>query len=628
MKLMQSTLDESVKELEKHAETLDVFEMTVLLKCDGVIREARVNVSKDVINLFLKKDDGSRVEESMTTLAEALKKAGTFCGKGHLLIDTLTVRTKPLGSADEYLKSDDEFYLIAKAAWATSVKERVLSAKTTGESQDLAHRFGKELLGLDKFQTNIWVNLHGALKEVELTSNLSSSDHGINFIHLYLRNSPHVYDGIHHRVPDTRCAQASLFHMLEEGELLVDTLVVKTNWRTKSSIADDMIDTRASLYQLTRGFWCAATGMAQPAPQLENLDPLKIRNSIFSKTLLSYLSAGKRGVRLWNEAPERDKSLCSFEDIDLENCELIGIKLGNLNFKASNFSSAKLKKLSAKDTDFTAAKFNGADLSESRLVSISACDADFSKAMLRKAKLHKADLRKANFTNADVAGADFKESNLSGVDLTTCNVLEAAGFSKAKYDDDTKLPADFSKLNELEWRGEGADPYLLLMMANQKAANPIALDFPSFLRLLHSQFDETKVSKSLSMLKKESFQLFSEETEAGTLGIIKSQTDPDLVYACKLGSEGTFACCTQNLNPCGGLQKAICKHIYVLVIGLAKTGEIDAGEVLQRLLASKKQTPQLNKDVMTGLFLRYKGAQNGDLDWRPTETIPEDYYSF
>jgi hypothetical protein len=31
---------------------------------------------------------------------------------------------------------------------------------------------------------------------------------------------------------------------------------------------------------------------------------------------------------------------------------------------------------------------------------------------------------------------------------------------------------------------------------------------------------------------------------------------------------------------------------------------------------------------MTEAFIQYKGASLGEIDWRPTETIPEDYYAF
>jgi len=30
---------------------------------------------------------------------------------------------------------------------------------------------------------------------------------------------------------------------------------------------------------------------------------------------------------------------------------------------------------------------------------------------------------------------------------------------------------------------------------------------------------------------------------------------------------------------------------------------------------------------MTTTFLRHKGAEEGEVDWRPIETIPEDYYT-
>jgi hypothetical protein len=35
----------------------------------------------------------------------------------------------------------------------------------------------------------------------------------------------------------------------------------------------------------------------------------------------------------------------------------------------------------------------------------------------------------------------------------------------------------------------------------------------------------------------------------------------------------------------------------------------------------------LDEEVMSEPLLRYKSAVAGEIDWRPTETIPEDYYS-
>ena len=43
--------------------------------------------------------------------------------------------------------------------------------------------------------------------------------------------------------------------------------------------------------------------------------------------------------------------------------------------------------------------------------------------------------------------------------------------------------------------------------------------------------------------------------------------------------------------------------------------------------ASKAHSPILDKDAMSETFLKYKGAEAGDIDWRPTETVPEDFYA-
>jgi hypothetical protein len=136
-----------------------------------------------------------------------------------------------------------------------------------------------------------------------------------------------------------------------------------------------------------------------------------------------------------------------------------------------------------------------------------------------------------------------------------------------------------------------------------------------------------RLSKALKMLKAERFQLFSEVKPDSLLGIVKSQTDKDLVYSCRLCSDGSFSCCTQNLKPCGGLQGSLCKHLLVLIVGLTKAEQLDPATVDKWVNASKSQKPAIDKDVMSETFLRYKGAEAGEVDWRPTETIPEDYYA-
>ena len=111
------------------------------------------------------------------------------------------------------------------------------------------------------------------------------------------------------------------------------------------------------------------------------------------------------------------------------------------------------------------------------------------------------------------------------------------------------------------------------------------------------------------------------------VGLVKSQTDPSLFYACKIDKAGSFMCCTQNLFACGGLRGKPCKHLLVLMVGLVQAGGADAGLLSDWAAKAKGKKPALDKDAMSATFIKYKGAEAGEIDWRPTETIPEDYYA-
>ncbi|MAQ15800.1 MAG: hypothetical protein CMN30_13520 [Sandaracinus sp.] len=164
----------------------------------------------------------------------------------------------------------------------------------------------------------------------------------------------------------------------------------------------------------------------------------------------------------------------------------------------------------------------------------------------------------------------------------------------------------------------------------QKASRPDekVTDLPSFLKGVESRADRSKLKKALKMLKADRFELFDDVKETEVLGVVKSQNDPSLRYACRLTAGGVYSCCTQNLNVCGGLRGSMCKHLLVLVIGLVKAGQLDpvkADQWIEKTIAIK---PELDKDVMSEVFLRYQGAEAGEVDWRPTETVPEDFYAF
>ena len=152
-------------------------------------------------------------------------------------------------------------------------------------------------------------------------------------------------------------------------------------------------------------------------------------------------------------------------------------------------------------------------------------------------------------------------------------------------------------------------------------------DVATFLKALELRVDVEKIKKATKMLRAERFQLFNDVTDTHLNGVVKSQTDADLVYACRIESDGKYACCTQNLNICGGLRGSICKHLLVLIIGLVQAGKLDPQTIDEWVAKSLDVKAELNKETMGEIFIRYKGAEAGEVDWRPTETMPEDYYA-
>jgi uncharacterized protein YjbI with pentapeptide repeats len=160
----------------------------------------------------------------------------------------------------------------------------------------------------------------------------------------------------------------------------------------------------------------------------------------------------------------------------------------------------------------------------------------------------------------------------------------------------------------------------------EKAVGKVT-DTASFLKALEVRIEKPKIVKATQMLKAAGFKLFNDVTDTHMSGVVKSQTDPDLVYACRIDDGGHYACCTQNLNICGGLRGSPCKHLLVLMIGLVQAGELDPTTIDGWLAKSHDTKPALDKDAMGEIFLKYKGAEAGEVDWRPTETVPEDYFA-
>jgi uncharacterized protein YjbI with pentapeptide repeats len=322
------------------------------------------------------------------------------------------------------------------------------------------------------------------------------------------------------------------------------------------------------------------------------------------KELLALLDEGPPGVARWNRRRNEAVSVAPLKKADLAGKGLAGVRL----------------------VDMPEGRFAGANLTGADLRNGVFRKADFAEATLTKARLCKADLRHASFAGAHLADGDLSGAQLQGVDFSGAS-LEGAKWSGAWFDEKTTWPEGFALPETLRWNGKGPNPAALAAItARKKKDGPI--DLAAFMKRLEKAVDKPRMQKALGMLKTDRFQLFVETSDQQLSGVVKSQSNPDLVYSGILSASGAFSCCTQNLNVCGGLRGALCKHLLVLIIGLAQSGEMDADTLDDWVQRSTLHQPALQKDVQSAIFLRYKGAEAGEIDWRPTETVPEDFYAY
>lgn len=422
------------------------------------------------------------------------------------------------------------------------------------------------------------------------------------------------------------------------GTIIFDSILVKSKRASRSA---------KELKILALQAWCEAFGVEPPdfKKLKEEDDRRKAAKAGLSEQLLETLR-GADGAQKWNKLSHYQKISCEYKNSNLQNLDLTSLELNEVDFRGSNFDKANLTKAVLRSADirnctfreavmcevsatamaqFTGCDFSGADVRRSKFFNgkWNGCildGANFSDAEANGSGWAKASLRKTDFTNAEFYSCDFK-----GADFSTA-ILTGAKFLCCMYGSQTKWPPGFINPEGLYFSGGGADPILVESLNKDTITG--AIDFDAFIEQLNKKFDKDRLKKSLKMLKSETFQLFSDVVEDSVVGIVKSQTDADLVYSCRLTSMGEYSCCTQNLNACGGLRGSLCKHLLVLLIGLAKSTELDPTKTYHWVMQSLARKPELNREIATEVFMRYKGAEAGELDWRPTETVPEDYYAY
>lgn len=380
-----------------------------------------------------------------------------------------------------------------------------------------------------------------------------------------------------------------------------------------------------ALEELSIAAWCEVFGVEIPSAE-ELKEKAKAKRTGQKKIrdqLLAELRGGSDGVKLWNKRPASDIAQAGhFRREEFSGLNLTGAKFDGADFQGADFSGATLVRAKAQNgCNFKKAVFANVDLSRSSLRRTAFQSADFANAKLIGATLQSSNLKEANLKGADLTRASLASADLCGADLSSAS-LDGTNLKHTRYDEKTRFPKKYVVPDDAKWVGAGLPPHERM---KRKKAGPV--DLSTFMKRLAESVDGPRLDKALKMLKADRFQLFVQVSDDNLIGVVKSQSDPDLVYSCRLASDGGFACCTQNLNSCGGLRGALCKHLLVLVVGLSKSGDVDPTTIDEWIAASQAQKPKLDKEIMSETLLRYKGAEAGEVDWRPMETIPEDYYA-
>jgi uncharacterized protein YjbI with pentapeptide repeats len=380
------------------------------------------------------------------------------------------------------------------------------------------------------------------------------------------------------------------------------------------------------LLPIARAAWCEALGLPVPTDEewKKQADTAETEQAELRATMLAELRRGGAGVTKFNARTDKERErLGTLARLDFSNAKLAGVALGGQDLRGAKFDGATLTAAQFGRAKLQEASFARADAAGANFALTKSADAVFEGARLTKCNLRAASFLRANFRDTDLTGSEFHYSNLCGADFTG-STLTDVNFERAKFDGATRFPDGFRPPENMTWAGSGPHPEKLRAVTVTAAGT---LDFASFVAGLDGKADAARIKKATAMLKAERFQLYADVTDAALVGVVKSQTSKELVYSCRLASDGQFGCGTQNLKPCGGLSGALCKHLLVLVVGLAKAGRLDAATVDNWINASKVQKPSLDKDALSETFLKYKGAEAGEIDWRPTETIPEDFYA-
>jgi uncharacterized protein YjbI with pentapeptide repeats len=484
------------------------------------------------------------------------------------------------------------------------------AARTPGPS---VTELAKAAAGSRHFVTSAEVDLgKDEHAELQLDAELSGRQRQVEAFSRYVRGDHHAVDLID--APSFGRGLLNLADRWPNATLRLDSVQVKGSRTLRGQ----------KLKDLALAAWAEAFGGAAPSADALHRQKAGQEAAVraLREAMLAELRGGAAGVKKWNARTERERDqIGPLHGLNLSGAKLSGVNLRKRDLTRASFRGATLRKVSFWSAVVPSADFSRADLTGCGFDHAECEGASFAGATLRNCGLEMANLRGANFTRADLTDVSLRWADLQGADFTGARLAEV-NFEHAVHDVATRFPAGFQPGEDMTF-----DEALPPPTGPVAPAAPGSLDFDTFVQTLGRKVEPGRLANARAMLKADRFQLFAEVTGDSVVGVVKSQSDPKLVYSCRLASDGAFGCCTQNLRPCGGLGGALCKHLLVLVVGLAKAGKLDPATVDGWIDASRTRKPDADRDALSATLIRYKGAQAGEIDWRPTETVPEDFYS-
>ncbi len=310
------------------------------------------------------------------------------------------------------------------------------------------------------------------------------------------------------------------------------------------------------LLDLALAAWCEACGVDIPSSEAlqQKKAEHEAQTASLRETMLAEIRGGPAGVKKWKLRRARKRAqIGKLRKLDFSKAKQAGIDFEERDLQGCNFDGANLKSAKLESARLDKVSFANADLGGASLRHSHCSDASFESADLKKCILRGCTFRNANFRDADLSGCEMHYSDLRGADLSTAKV-DGVNFEGDSFDEKTQFPAGFVPPEDMLWKGIGARPG---SAPPPPPPTPGTLDFETFFEHLSSKVEAARIQKATAMLKAEKFELFADVKADSLVGVVKSQSNADLVYSSRLCSDGKFSCCTQNLNPCGGLRGAL-----------------------------------------------------------------------